>query len=77
MGSLGEGSARRGLGQDKRTDGRRGVFFNNYNKKPTSTDAKHDGIVPYTIGRTHIHDIRVSDTSYHNRNNLKSDTGRA
>ena len=63
MGSLGEGSARRGLGQDKRTDGRRGIFLNNYNKKPTSTDTKHDGIVPYTIGSTDMHDIGVSTSS--------------
>ena len=35
--------------QDKRTDGRWYIFFNNYNKKPTSTDAKHDGVVPYTM----------------------------
>jgi hypothetical protein len=77
MGSLGEGSARRGLGQDKRTDGRRRIFFNNYNKKPTSTDAKHDGIVPYTIESTGMHDISISDSSYHNRNNPKSYIGRA
>jgi len=59
MGSLGEESARRGLGQDKRTDGRWYIFFNNYNKKPTSTDAKHDGIVPYTFGSTNMHDIGI------------------
>jgi hypothetical protein len=59
MGSLGEGSAQRGVGQDKRTDSRRGILFNNYNKKPTSTDAKHDGIVPYTFGSTNMHDIGV------------------
>jgi hypothetical protein len=30
-----------------------------YNKKPASTDAKHDGFVPYPIGSTKMHEIAV------------------
>jgi uncharacterized protein YqjF (DUF2071 family) len=66
-----------GRRQDKRTDGRRGIFFNNFNKKHTSTGAKHDGIVPYTVSRTDAHRLGISISSRHYRNNPKFEIGRA